>query len=89
MFNIKSNGCYRSQLITKEFSQVKEINFNKLFSLIVCYETTWLFLAIATLEDWDIHSINIKTAYLYGDLNEKIYMKQPKGFRLPSKEKKV
>jgi len=89
VFNIKSNGCYRSQLIIKEFSQIEEINFNKLFSPVICYETAWLFLAIAALEDWDIHGVNIKTVYLYGDLNEKIYIEQPKGFRLLSKEKKV
>ena len=48
-----------------------------------------LFLAVVALEYWNIHSINIKTAYLYGNLDKKIYMSQPKGFRLPNKEKKV
>jgi len=48
-----------------------------------------LFLAIATLEDWDIHSVDVKTAYLYGDLSKEIYIKQPEGFRLFSKENKV
>jgi len=51
VFNIKSDGYYRSQLVTKEFSQVKEINFDKLFSPVVCYETTHLFLAVAALEN--------------------------------------
>ena len=46
-------------------------------------------MAISTLEDWNIHSVDIKTAYLYGNIDEKIYMEQPEGFRLPSKEKKV
>ena len=87
MFNIKSDGGYRSQLVTKEFSQVKEIDFNELFSSVGCYETACLFLAIATLEDWDIYNVDVKTIYLYGDLDKKI--KQLKGFRLPGKEKKV
>jgi len=46
-------------------------------------------MAISILEDWNIHSVDIKTAYLYGNIDEKIYMEQPEGFRLPSKEKKV
>jgi len=46
-------------------------------------------LAVAALEDWDIHNIDIKTAYLYSDLDKKIYIKQPEGFRLPEKEKKI
>jgi len=47
-----------------------------------------LLLAIAALEDLDIQSINVKTAYLYGDLDEKIYMEQPEGFKLSGKENK-
>jgi len=47
------------------------------------------FLAVTALEDWNIYSIDIKTAYLYSDLNEEIYMEQSEGFRLSSKKKKV
>jgi len=39
VFNIKPNGRYRSHLVAKGFSQVKGINFDELFSLVVCYET--------------------------------------------------
>jgi len=74
VFNIKPDGHYRSRLIAKGFSQVEGINFNELFSLVVCYETARLLLAVAVLEDLDIQSIDVKTAYLYGDLDEEIYI---------------
>jgi len=48
-----------------------------------------LLFAVAALEDWDIQSIDVKTAYLYDDLDEEIYMEQLEGFRLPGKENKV
>ena len=48
-----------------------------------------LLLAIAALEDLDIQSVDVKTAYLYDDLDKKIYIEQPEGFRLPGKENKV
>jgi len=48
-----------------------------------------LLLAVATLEDLDIQSIDVKIAYLYGNLDKEIYIEQPKGFRLPRKENKV
>jgi len=89
VFNIKPNGRYRSHLVAKGFSQVKGINFDELFSLVVCYETARLLLAVAALEDLDIQSIDVKTAYLYGDLDEEIYMEQPEGFKLSGKENKV
>jgi len=74
VFKIKSDSHYRSQLLTKGFSQVKEINFDKLFSLVVYYKIAHLFLAVATLKDWNIYSVDVKTAYLYSNLDKKIYM---------------
>ena len=74
MFNIKSDGYYRSWLVAKGFSQIKEINFDELFSPVVCYETVCLFLAIIVLEDWNIHDVDIKTAYQYNNLDKEIYM---------------
>ena len=84
-----SDGYYRSQLVAKEFSQVKGINFDKLFSLVAYYEIAYLFLADTFLKYWNIHSIDTKTAYLYSDLDKVIYIEQYKGFRLCNKENKV
>ena len=87
IFKTKSDSHYKSWLDVKKFSQVEEINFDELFSSVVCYKTTCLFLAVAALEN--IHIIDVKTAYLYSDLYKKIYMEQSKGFRPSGKEKKV
>jgi len=89
VFNIKSNSHYRSQLVAKEFFQIKEVNFDDLFSPVVYYEIVCLFLAIAALEDWDIRSVDVKTAYLYDDMDKEIYIEQPECFRLSGKERKV
>ena len=88
VFNIKSNSHYKSWLVAKRFSQVKEINFDKLFSLVVCYKMAYLFLAITALKDWDIYSIDVKTTYLYGNLNKEIYIEQSKDFRFSNKKRK-
>jgi len=39
VFNIKPDGHYRSRLVAKGFSQIEGIDFDKLFSSVVCYET--------------------------------------------------
>ena len=59
------------------------------YSLVVHYETMQLLLTITALENLDIQNVDVKIAYLYSDLDEKIYMKQPEGFRLSRKENKV
>ena len=48
-----------------------------------------ILLALATLEDWDIESLNVKTTYLYGKLDEEIYMDQPEGYIKKGQESKV
>ena len=48
-----------------------------------------LLFTVAALEDLDIQSVDVKTAYLYGNLDKKIYIKPPEDFKLPRKENKV
>ena len=46
-------------------------------------------LALAALENCYITGLDVCSAYLYGKLNEEIYMEQPKGFAIPGQEHKV
>lgn len=43
-------------------------------------------LEIVTIEDLHIEQLDVKTAFLYGDLEENIYLMQPQGFIVPAKE---
>ena len=48
-----------------------------------------MLIAIAVLHNLDIHQIDVKTAFLSGELNEEIYMKQPERFIVKGQEHKV
>ena len=48
-----------------------------------------MLIALAAVYDLEIHQMDVKTAFLNGDLEEEIYMEQPEGFVVPGKEKKV
>ena len=48
-----------------------------------------MLIAIATIHNLEIHQMDVKTAFLNGDLDEEIYMEQPEGFIIPGPEKKV
>jgi hypothetical protein len=89
VFNEKSDGCLWAQLVAKGFSQVEGIDYNELFSPVIHYETACLLFSVAALEDWDMFSVDVKTAYLYGKLDKEIYMTQPEGFKLLGQEGKV
>ena len=86
---MKPDGHKRARLVAKGFSQVEGVDFDKIFSPVVRFETVWLMLALAALENWHIESLDIHSTYLYGKLTKEIHMKQPKGFRVPGQEHKV
>ena len=48
-----------------------------------------MLLALAMLEDWHIHQMDVKSAFLNGKLEEEIYMEQPKGFIIAGQETQV
>jgi hypothetical protein len=77
VFSIKSDGRKHARLMAKGFSQVEGIDFNEIFSLVVRYETVCLMFALASLEGMYMTGLDVKTAFLYGKLEEEIYMLQP------------
>ena len=46
----------------------------------------WVVLGLATSMNLEIEQLDVKTAFLLGDLEEEIYMEQPKGFTIKGKE---
>ncbi|GKD22444.1 retrovirus-related pol polyprotein from transposon RE1, partial [Tanacetum coccineum] len=53
------------------------------------HDTIKLLIAIAAQRNWKIHHLDVKSAFLNGDLEEEIYVKQPEGFEVIGKEEKV
>jgi hypothetical protein len=65
------------------------VDFDQIFSLVVRYETVRLICALAALEKWHMSALDMHNAYLYGELNEEIYMEQLEDYKAPGKEHKV
>src|ERR1700759_2959721 len=89
VYSIKSDGRKRARLVAKGFSQIPGIDFEDTFSPVARYETVRILLATAALDDWELEALDVKTAFLYGSLDEKLYMEQPSGFVIKEHEGKV
>ena len=66
---------YKAHLVVKGFSQVKDIDFNEMYSPVVGHSTVWTLLALTCANGWHIHQMDAKSAFLNGDLKEEIYIK--------------
>jgi hypothetical protein len=87
--NIKTDGHKKARLVAKGFSQVEGIDYDEVFSPVVRFETVRIMFALTALSGWHISGLDVKTAFLYGKLNEEIYMEQPEGFKIKGQEHKV
>ena len=65
------------------------IDFGKKFSPVVKITSIRFILAITASFDLEIEKMDVKTTFLHGDLEEKIYMSQPEGFEVKGKENLV
>jgi hypothetical protein len=73
----------------KGFTQIQGIDYDETFSLVAQFESLRLILALAMLEDWEIHQMDVKSAFLNRLLEEEIYMEQLEGFITLGQESKV
>jgi hypothetical protein len=72
--------CYKARLVARGFTQTFGVDYNETFALVPKFVSIRCVLALTTIEDMEIHQMDIKTAFLNGDLEEGIYMEQPKRF---------
>ena len=73
VYAMKSNGHKKAQFITKGFTQVFEIDYENTFSPVARFKTLWL-LSLAALHDWELEALDVKTAFLFREFEEEIYM---------------
>jgi len=79
----KTNGeidRFKARLVIKGCAQVHGKDFQETFSPVVKYDSIRVILAITISRELMLRQFDIKTTFLNGDLEEDIYMKQPKGY---------
>ena len=56
------------------------MDYNETFAPVARMDSIQMVLAIAASKRWEVHHMDVKSAFFHGDLEEEIYMKQPEGF---------
>ncbi len=66
--------CYKAKLVARSFTQTYKVDYNKTFVPITKFASIRCILALATLENMEIHQMDMKIAFLNGEFEEEIYM---------------
>jgi hypothetical protein len=77
---------FKARLVAKGFTQREGIDYNETFSPVSCKDSFRIIMALVAYYDLELHQMDVKTAFLNGDLEENVYMAQPKGFVVKGKE---
>lgn len=93
MFKVKKNVDgevvkHKARLVAKGYVQQPGLDFDEVFARVARIESVRL-LALAAQEGWTVHHMDVKSAFLNGELQEEVYVAQPPGFVVAGQEHKV
>nr|KYP38789.1 Retrovirus-related Pol polyprotein from transposon TNT 1-94 [Cajanus cajan] len=71
---------YKARLVAKGFTQKDDIDYKETFSLVSKKDSLIIIMAPVTHYNLELHQMDVKTAFLNGNLEEDVYMDQPVGF---------
>lgn len=81
VFKIKDDGRYRARLVVRGCQQTQGLDYEETFSPVISNTSLRLIFAIGANLNYKFKKFDIKTAFLYGDIKETIFMKLPEGFQ--------
>ena len=94
IFKLKKNPQgkvikHKARLVVKGYSQRKGVDYDEIYAPVVRFETIRILIALAALKNWRIHHLDVKSAFLNGEIDEVIHVRQPEGFLVKGKEEHV
>jgi hypothetical protein len=85
VYKVKHNGDgfvsrYKVRLVAKGYAQTYGIDYEETYSLVAKMTTVRAIIAMAPTKGWSLHQMDVKNAFLHGNLQEEVYMEQPSGY---------
>jgi hypothetical protein len=80
--NVKGQVRNKSRLVSKGYREVEGQDFDETFAPVARLEAIIFFLPYSCHKNFNVYQMDVKSTFLNGDLEEEVYMEQPKGFSL-------
>ena len=75
-----SIASYKARLVARGFSQAYGLDYHETFSPVARLSSIRVLFSIALAQSWPLHQLDVSNAFLYGDLDEQVFMEQPPGY---------
>jgi hypothetical protein len=79
----------KARFFAKGYRQTKGIDYQETFAPVVRYDSLRVLIAIAASRDLELTQLDVKTAFLNGEIEEEIFISQPEGYIVTGREKEV
>lgn len=85
IFDVKTDETgaivrFKARLVAEGCWQIPGVDYGETFAPVCSQATRRVFFALGAEEDWEIHQVDVKTAFLNGNVEEMVFMKQPPGY---------
>ncbi|KAL8101792.1 hypothetical protein AgCh_033621 [Apium graveolens] len=80
---------YKARLVAKGYTQQAGVDYTEVFAPVARWDTIRLIIALAANQGWIVHQLHVKSAFLYGEIIEEVYLEQPRGYEVQGQEHKV
>lgn len=80
---------YKARLVAKGYKQQLGIDYTEVFAPVARHDTIRLVLALAAQNAWPVFQLDVKSAFLHGELQEQVYVDQPPGYVQPGTDHRV
>ena len=80
---------HKAHLVVKGYVQKQGVDFDQVFAPVARLETVGLLIAMAAQDGWEVHHMDVKSAFLNRELSEEVYVLQPPGFVKRNNEQNV
>jgi Reverse transcriptase (RNA-dependent DNA polymerase) len=75
---------YKARLVAQGFTQIEGVDYDETFAPVAKLASLRVIMAMAAERDLELHQMDVKSAYLNGELREEIFMEAPLGFDIPN-----
>ncbi|PNX85850.1 hypothetical protein L195_g041924 [Trifolium pratense] len=71
---------YKARLVAKGYSQQYGVDYTEVFAPVARWDTIRMVIALAAQKGWSVYQLDVKSAFLHGELNEAVFVDQPQGY---------